>query len=191
MDQTDVLLWIVLFQILLGGEEVLWTRDEPWGRADRTCRVGRTCSPAGPGGSVIPCSSGTCRPHLQGRPDQVVRPCLAHVTRWFQFIPKCVPTYEIHNTTGVRSCLAHVTRWFQFLPKCVPTYEIHNTTRGTLLVLKETCHTLLSQNVVRTVNSDQWLVVVTIVVLCPLRIRVISSKHHPVTFLRSFVILDR
>jgi hypothetical protein len=29
-----------------------------------------------------------------------------------------------------------VARWFQFLPKCVPAYEINNTTRGTLLVLK-------------------------------------------------------
>jgi hypothetical protein len=29
-----------------------------------------------------------------------------------------------------------VARWFQFLPKCVPAYEIHSTTHGTLLVLK-------------------------------------------------------
>jgi hypothetical protein len=36
----------------------------------------------------------------------------------------------------VQSCLAHVARWFQFLPKCVPAYEIHNTTCGPLLVLK-------------------------------------------------------
>jgi hypothetical protein len=50
---------------------------------------------------------GQGRPHLQGRPDQVVQ-----------------------------SCLAHVACWFQFLPKCVPTHENHNTTRGTLLVLK-------------------------------------------------------
>jgi hypothetical protein len=38
-------------------------------------------------------------PNLQGPPDQVVRPCLGHVARWFQFLPKCVSAYEIHNTT--------------------------------------------------------------------------------------------
>jgi hypothetical protein len=50
---------------------------------------------------------GQGRPHLQGRSCLVV---------W--------------------SCLARVVCWSQFLPKCVPTYENHNTTRGTLLVLK-------------------------------------------------------
>jgi hypothetical protein len=39
------------------------------------------------------------RPHLQGRPCLVVRPCLAHVARWLQLFPKCVPSYENHNTT--------------------------------------------------------------------------------------------
>jgi hypothetical protein len=35
-----------------------------------------------------------------------------------------------------RPCLARVSRWFQFLQKYVPAHENHNTTRGTLLVLK-------------------------------------------------------
>jgi hypothetical protein len=37
------------------------------------------------------------------------------------------------------------------------------------------------------ISRDQWLVVVTVVVWCPLR--VISNRHLPVTFLDSFVIL--
>jgi hypothetical protein len=32
----------MLVQVLLVGEEVLWTRDEPWGKAGRTCRADRT-----------------------------------------------------------------------------------------------------------------------------------------------------
>jgi hypothetical protein len=40
-----------------------------------------------------------CRPHLQGQPCLVVRPCLARVARWSQFLRKCVSAYENHNTT--------------------------------------------------------------------------------------------
>jgi hypothetical protein len=42
-----------------------------------------------------------------------------------------------------------------------------------------------------TISRDRWLVVVTVVVLCPLRICVISNRHLPVTFLGLFVTLDR
>jgi hypothetical protein len=41
------------------------------------------------------------------------------------------------------------------------------------------------------ISGDRWLVVVTVVVCCPLRICVISNEHLPVTFLGSFVTLDR
>jgi hypothetical protein len=41
------------------------------------------------------------------------------------------------------------------------------------------------------ISCDRWLVVVTVVVLCPLRICVISNGHLPVTFFGSFVTLDR
>jgi hypothetical protein len=41
------------------------------------------------------------------------------------------------------------------------------------------------------ISRDRWLVVVTVVVLCPLRICVISNRHLPVTFLGLFVTLDR
>jgi hypothetical protein len=41
------------------------------------------------------------------------------------------------------------------------------------------------------ISRDRWLVVVTVVVLCPLRICVISNGHMPVTFLGSFVTLDQ
>jgi hypothetical protein len=40
-------------------------------------------------------------------------------------------------------------------------------------------------------SRDRWLVVVTVVVLCPLRICVISNGHLPITFLGLFVTLDR
>jgi hypothetical protein len=42
-----------------------------------------------------------------------------------------------------------------------------------------------------TISLDRWLVVVTVVVLFPLRICVISNGHLPVTFLDSFVKNDR
>jgi hypothetical protein len=42
-----------------------------------------------------------------------------------------------------------------------------------------------------TISHDQWQFVVTVVVLCPLRICLISNEHLPVTFLGSFVTLDR
>jgi hypothetical protein len=42
---------------------------------------------------------GQRRPHLQGRSCLLVRPCLARVERWFQFLSKCVPAHENHNTT--------------------------------------------------------------------------------------------
>jgi hypothetical protein len=42
-----------------------------------------------------------------------------------------------------------------------------------------------------TISCDRWLVVVTVVVLCPLRICVISNGHLPITFLGLFVTLDR
>jgi hypothetical protein len=42
-----------------------------------------------------------------------------------------------------------------------------------------------------TISHDRWLVMVTVVVLCPLRIRVFSNGHLPVTFLGLFVTLDR
>jgi hypothetical protein len=41
------------------------------------------------------------------------------------------------------------------------------------------------------ISRDRRLVVVTVVVLCPLRICLISNGHLSVTFLGSFVILDR
>jgi hypothetical protein len=41
------------------------------------------------------------------------------------------------------------------------------------------------------ISRDRWLVVVMVVVLCPLRICVISIGHLPVTFLGLFVTLDR
>jgi hypothetical protein len=41
------------------------------------------------------------------------------------------------------------------------------------------------------ISHDRWLVVVTVVVLCPLRICIISNGHLPVTFSCSFVTLDR
>jgi hypothetical protein len=41
------------------------------------------------------------------------------------------------------------------------------------------------------ISRDQWLVVVTVVVLCPLRIYGISNMHLPVTFLGLFVTLNR
>jgi hypothetical protein len=41
------------------------------------------------------------------------------------------------------------------------------------------------------ISRDRWLVVVTVVVLCPLRICVISNGHLPITFLGLFVTLDR
>jgi hypothetical protein len=59
--------------------------------------------------------------------------------------------------------LARVVCWFQFLTKCVPTYENHNTTRVTLLVLnmcmKLAIYSSLTRGfdgrifVVRTVNK--------------------------------------
>jgi hypothetical protein len=36
-------------------------------------------------------------------------------------------------------------------------------------------------------SRDRWLVVVTVVVLCPLRIFVINNGHLPITFLGLFV----
>jgi hypothetical protein len=42
-----------------------------------------------------------------------------------------------------------------------------------------------------TISHDQWLVVVTVFVLCLLRICVISNRHLPVTILGLFVTLDR
>jgi hypothetical protein len=42
-----------------------------------------------------------------------------------------------------------------------------------------------------TISCDRWLVVVIVVVLCLLRICVISNGHLPVTFLGSFVTHDR
>jgi hypothetical protein len=42
-----------------------------------------------------------------------------------------------------------------------------------------------------TISRDRWLVVVTVVVLCLLRLCVISNGHLPVTFLVLFVTLDR
>jgi hypothetical protein len=41
-----------------------------------------------------------------------------------------------------------------------------------------------------TISHDWWLVIVTVVVLCPLQICVISNRHQYVTFLGSFVTLD-
>jgi hypothetical protein len=41
------------------------------------------------------------------------------------------------------------------------------------------------------ISRDRWLVVVTVVVYCPLRICLISNGHRPVTFLGLFVTLDR
>jgi hypothetical protein len=41
------------------------------------------------------------------------------------------------------------------------------------------------------ISRDRWLVVVTVVVLCPLRICVISNWHLLVTFLGLFVTLAR
>jgi hypothetical protein len=40
------------------------------------------------------------------------------------------------------------------------------------------------------ISRDRWLVVVTFVVRCPLRICVISNEYLLVTFLGSFVTLD-
>jgi hypothetical protein len=40
------------------------------------------------------------------------------------------------------------------------------------------------------ISRDRWLVMVTIVVLCLLRICLISNGYLPVTFLGSFVTLD-
>jgi hypothetical protein len=42
-----------------------------------------------------------------------------------------------------------------------------------------------------TISRDRCLVVVTVIVLCPLRICLISNRHLPITFLPSFVTLDR
>jgi hypothetical protein len=64
--------WISFIQVVLANEEVHWTRHKPRGRAGR---------------------------NSQGRPCLVVRPCLARVACCFQFLPKCVPAYEIHNIT--------------------------------------------------------------------------------------------
>jgi hypothetical protein len=41
-----------------------------------------------------------------------------------------------------------------------------------------------------TISRDRWLVVITVVVVCPLQICVINNGHLPVTFLGSFVTLD-
>jgi hypothetical protein len=41
----------------------------------------------------------------------------------------------------------------------------------------------------KSFSRDRWLVVVTVVVLCPLQICVISNGHLPVTFLGLFVTL--
>jgi hypothetical protein len=41
------------------------------------------------------------------------------------------------------------------------------------------------------ISLDRCLVVVMVVVLCPLRICVISNGHLPATFLGLFVTLDR
>jgi hypothetical protein len=41
------------------------------------------------------------------------------------------------------------------------------------------------------ISHDSWLVVVMVVVLCPLRICVISNGYLPITFLGAFVTLDR
>jgi hypothetical protein len=41
------------------------------------------------------------------------------------------------------------------------------------------------------ISHDRWLVVVTVINWCPLRICVISKGHQPVTFLCSFVTLDQ
>jgi hypothetical protein len=71
-------------QVVLEGEVVLRTRDAPRGRAGHT-KQGRPHLPG--------------RPRLQGWSFLVVRPCLARVVCWSQFLPKCIPTYENHNTT--------------------------------------------------------------------------------------------
>jgi hypothetical protein len=41
------------------------------------------------------------------------------------------------------------------------------------------------------ISRDQWLVVVTVIVYCPLRTCLISNENLPVTFLGLFVTLDR
>jgi hypothetical protein len=41
------------------------------------------------------------------------------------------------------------------------------------------------------ISRDRWLVVVTVVVQCPLRICLISNGHLPVTFLDLSITLDR
>jgi hypothetical protein len=63
---------------------VCWTRHEPRGRCDRTWQ----------GWPHL-----LSHLHLQGQPCLVVRPCLACVAHWFQFLPKYVLAHENHNTT--------------------------------------------------------------------------------------------
>jgi hypothetical protein len=40
------------------------------------------------------------------------------------------------------------------------------------------------------ISRDRWLVVVTAIISCPLRICVISNGHLPITFLGLFVTID-